>query len=68
MGRSKRSLVGLLAVGALALMDQRPQLIAHARGAMHFGATQADLEEVLFTVTLDEDHARETVQQLTQRS
>jgi alkylhydroperoxidase/carboxymuconolactone decarboxylase family protein YurZ len=39
----------LLAVGALAVLDQQPQLLAHARGALAFGATRAQVREVVVT-------------------
>lgn len=52
----------LLAVGALAAMDQVPQMIAHARGARHFGATREELRETLVTALGDvpavTDHLR----------
>lgn len=54
----------LLAVGALSQLDQWPQLVAHARGAMHFGASELDLTETLYTVTLDEGHAVKTARRL----
>ena len=37
----------LLAVTALLALDQEPQLIAHARGALHFGATREALVEAM---------------------
>ncbi|MCB9877553.1 MAG: carboxymuconolactone decarboxylase family protein [Planctomycetes bacterium] len=40
----------LLAVGLLAAQDQVRQFVAHARGARHFGASDAELREVLVTV------------------
>lgn len=40
----------LLSVGALAVLRQIPQLVGHARGALHFGATEAELREVLISV------------------
>jgi len=40
----------LLAVAALAVMAQVPQLVAHARGALHFGASRDELHEALITV------------------
>jgi 4-carboxymuconolactone decarboxylase len=58
----------LLAVGALALMEQWPQFVAHARGALHFGATELEVRETVFTVALDEEHATETVRRLPPRS
>ena len=58
----------LLAVGALAQLDQWPQLVAHARGAMQFGASELHLTETVYTVTLDEGHAIETARRLTRLS
>lgn len=43
----------LLAVGVLAAQDQRRQFVAHARGAVNFGATAAELGEVLWSVFSD---------------
>jgi alkylhydroperoxidase/carboxymuconolactone decarboxylase family protein YurZ len=40
----------LLAVGLLAAQDQRRQFLAHARGALAFGADRLQLREVLATV------------------
>lgn len=40
----------LVAVGALAAMGQHRQFVAHARGALHFGSSLAELREVLVTV------------------
>ncbi|MBL8722949.1 MAG: carboxymuconolactone decarboxylase family protein [Planctomycetes bacterium] len=40
----------LVAVGALAAMRQQRQFVAHARGALHFGSSLAELREVLVTV------------------
>lgn len=52
----------LIAVGALAALDQTPQLVAHARGARRFGATQDELREALVTalgaVPEVDDHLR----------
>ena len=45
----------LLAVGALASLDQRPQLIAHARGALALGATETEVREALFVAGRDQD-------------
>lgn len=39
----------LVAAGLLAAMDQQRQFVAHARGALHFGAHRAELREVLVT-------------------
>ncbi len=40
----------LLATGVLAAMDQLRQFVAHARGALQFGSSRAELREVLVTV------------------
>ncbi|MFQ5503502.1 MAG: carboxymuconolactone decarboxylase family protein [Planctomycetota bacterium] len=40
----------LMAVAALSLLDQAPQLLAHARGALHAGATRPELLETLSSV------------------
>jgi len=40
----------LLGAGALAASDQLRQFAGHARGALHLGATKAELREVLVTV------------------
>jgi 4-carboxymuconolactone decarboxylase len=39
----------LLAVGALAALDQLPQLVAHGRGALRFGAGLDEVREALVT-------------------
>lgn len=44
----------LLAVAVLAAMGQLRQFVAHARGALHFGASRAQLREVLVTALGDE--------------
>ena len=41
----------LLAVGVLALTEQIPQLIAHGRGAIRFGATEEEVREAIYTAT-----------------
>ncbi len=41
----------LLAVAALAALDQLPQLIAHGRGALHFGAGREALHEAILCGT-----------------
>jgi alkylhydroperoxidase/carboxymuconolactone decarboxylase family protein YurZ len=43
----------LLAVGLLAAQDQVRQFAGHARGALHFGATRAELREVVVTALGD---------------
>lgn len=40
----------LLATAALAAQDQVRQFVAHARGAIHFGSSTAELAEVLHSV------------------
>lgn len=52
----------LLAAAALALMGQRPQFVAHARGALRFGASREELREGVFCA-LREDAAVEAVMQ-----
>ncbi|MBL9079708.1 MAG: carboxymuconolactone decarboxylase family protein [Planctomycetes bacterium] len=49
----------LLAVGVLAAQDQLPQFVGHARGAVHFGASRAELREVLVTAFGDTDRVDE---------
>lgn len=49
----------LLAAGALAVMQQIPQFIAHARGALTFGASRVELREALITAMTDERAADE---------
>lgn len=44
----------LLAAAALAVMGQTPQFVAHARGALHFGAGRAELREAVFCGLRDE--------------
>ncbi len=44
----------LLAVGALAALGQMPQLVAHARGALSFHATHAEVREAMRIGGLDE--------------
>ena len=39
-----------MAVGVLAAQEQLRQFVGHARGAIHLGATKAELREVLVTV------------------
>jgi 4-carboxymuconolactone decarboxylase len=43
----------LIAVGLLAAQDQLRQFAGHARGALHFGASKAELREVLVTALGD---------------
>jgi alkylhydroperoxidase/carboxymuconolactone decarboxylase family protein YurZ len=48
----------LIAVGALAVMDQIPQLVAHGRGALHFGAEEEQVFEAIYTALGDTGEAR----------
>ena len=48
----------LLATAALAVMRQIPQLLAHSRGALRFGATEAELREALRIGGIDGAEAR----------
>lgn len=54
----------LLAVGALAVLDQVPQLVAHSRGAITFGATGEQVREAILTAIRDEARARELARRL----
>lgn len=49
----------LIAVAALAVMDQIPQLVAHGRGAMHFGADGEQIFETIYTALQDAGKARQ---------
>lgn len=48
----------LVAVAALAVMEQVPQLVAHGRGAMHFGADGDQVFEAIYTALGDTGEAR----------
>jgi len=54
----------LLAVGALAVMNQVPQLVAHGRGAIALGASRLEVQEAVLTATRDESRARELLRRL----
>jgi len=56
LGARERELV---AVAVLAAMQQTPQMVAHGRGALHFGADVAALREVLHTALAPEGAAVE---------
>lgn len=43
----------LMAVGTLASTEQVPQMIAHGRGALHFGADRDQIREAIYTTTED---------------
>jgi alkylhydroperoxidase/carboxymuconolactone decarboxylase family protein YurZ len=47
----------LIATGLLAAMEQVPQLVAHGRGALHFGATAGEVGAAIATGTGDEARA-----------
>ncbi len=47
----------LIAVAVLAAMDQTPQLVAHARGAMRFGADELAVREALWSALLPNQEA-----------
>lgn len=49
----------ILAVAALAALQQIPQLVAHGRGAMHFGADVIALREALYVALAPDDDAVE---------
>lgn len=57
----------LCAVSALAALDQTPQLIAHARGAMKFGATTEAVEAAM-RVTLAPEAVDELMARVARRS
>lgn len=54
----------LLAIGVLAAMDQPRQFVAHARGALHFGADRQALHEVLVAVFGDGPEAAAWLQRV----
>lgn len=54
----------LLAVAALAVMDQIPQLVAHSRGAITFGATSEQVRETILTATRDAARTQELARRL----
>lgn len=54
----------LLAVGALAALSQLPQLVAHARGAIAFGATELQVSEAIWTVLQDDAAAVELIRKI----
>ena len=54
----------LLATGALQALGQVPQLVAHARGALTFGATETEVREAIFTADPDEARADEAMRRI----
>lgn len=58
----------LLAVAALhALDNQLPQLVAHARGALEFGATEVEVSEALLTADLDGERAEQVLARIVKK-
>ncbi len=57
----------LLACAALVAQAQKRQFVAHARGAMHFGATRDALRSVLQAALADGDPAATTTEQRLQQ-
>lgn len=47
----------LIAVAVLAAMDQTPQLVAHARGALRFGASETAVREALWSALAPDEAA-----------
>lgn len=54
----------LLAVGALAVLQQVPQLVAHARGALGFGATVQEVGEAVWTIWRDDTRVAELLRKV----
>jgi 4-carboxymuconolactone decarboxylase len=54
----------LLAAAALCSLQQWPQFVAHARGALAFGADRRELREVVHSVLDDENAADERMQRI----
>ena len=54
----------LLAVGALAALGQVPQLVAHGRGALAFGATPLAVREAIVCALGDEARAQELARRI----
>ncbi|MCA8942211.1 MAG: carboxymuconolactone decarboxylase family protein [Planctomycetes bacterium] len=57
----------LCAIGALASLDQIPQLVAHARGAMRFGASEGEVRDSL-RVVLSSDEAAALLDRILRRN
>lgn len=55
----------LIAVAALTALDQEPQLIAHARGALRFGADEAQVVEAMRCGGAAEDRCERLCQRIT---
>ena len=54
----------LIAVGALAMMDQIPQLVAHGRGALNFGADEEQIFEAIYTALQDGEEAKKLTRRI----
>ena len=54
----------LLAVNSLEALQQVPQLIAHARGALAYGATSLEVREAVFTARLDDEGIDELMRRI----
>lgn len=54
----------LLAVTALTALDQVPQLVAHGRGALHFGTGRAAVGEAIRCACPDEEAAAELLRRI----
>jgi AhpD family alkylhydroperoxidase len=55
----------LMAIGVLAHTDQVPQLVAHGRGALRFGADHHQVREAIFSGTEDADYADTMLRRIT---
>ncbi len=58
----------LIATGTLAVMQQAPQMVAHGRGAMNFGADSTALFETLVTATGNVPLSEILLRKITSRS
>jgi 4-carboxymuconolactone decarboxylase len=58
----------LLAVGALAALRQLPQLVAHGRGALWFGASADEVREAVLCGMQDEAEVDEWMRRITRSS
>ena len=54
----------ILAVGALQALQQTPQLIAHGRGALRFGASTTEVREALISAGATDEEADATIQRI----
>jgi alkylhydroperoxidase/carboxymuconolactone decarboxylase family protein YurZ len=58
----------LLATGALQTLQQVPQLVAHARGALTLGATETEVREALYTADPDEGRVDDAMRRILRRT